>query len=275
MARAAFVMDRFMSRVGLHGKSFIPLLIGFGCTVPAILATRTLETRRDRLITMLVLPLMSCGARLPIYALIIPAFFAARWQGPVLWVIYLTGIVLALVGAKLLRQTLFRGETTPFVMELPPYRMPTAGSLADPVWHTRLAVPEEGRHRHPRRLDHPVVPDQLPEAARRRPRRRRVCAGRGRPPPLARRPATTRAEAMQYSSRRSGRPRAGAGAAAPGLRLAHRHGPDRRLRGQGSLRRADGHRRCGRRRGRDFAGAAHALQRNYSPLVGFCIMLFA
>ncbi len=134
MARAAFVMDRFMSRVGLHGKSFIPLLIGFGCTVPAILATRTLETRRDRLITMLVLPLMSCGARLPIYALIIPAFFPSRWQGPVLWIVYLTGIVLALAGARLLRQTVFKGETTPFLMELPPYRLPTLGSLGLQVW---------------------------------------------------------------------------------------------------------------------------------------------
>ncbi len=134
MARAAFVMDRFMSRVGLHGKSFIPLLIGFGCTVPAIMATRTLETRRDRLITMLVLPLMSCGARLPIYALIIPAFFPQRWQGPVLWLLYVTGIVLALLGARLLRQSLFRGETTPFLMELPPYRMPTPLSLAVQMW---------------------------------------------------------------------------------------------------------------------------------------------
>jgi len=129
MARAAFVMDRFMNRVGLHGKSFIPLLIGFGCTVPAIMATRTLETRRDRLVTMLVLPLMSCGARLPIYSLLIPAFFPQRWQGPALWVIYVTGIVLALLGARLLQKSLFRGEATPFLMELPPYRMPTAGSL--------------------------------------------------------------------------------------------------------------------------------------------------
>jgi len=134
MARAAFVMDRFMSRVGLHGKSFIPLLIGFGCTVPAIMATRTLETRRDRLITMLVLPLMSCGARLPIYALMIPAFFAPRWQGPVLWCLYVTGILLALAGARLLRRALFRGENTPFLMELPPYRMPTIGSLAVQMW---------------------------------------------------------------------------------------------------------------------------------------------
>ncbi len=134
MARAAFVMDRLMSKVGLHGKSFIPLLIGFGCTVPAIMATRTLETRRDRLITMLVLPLMSCGARLPIYALIIPAFFPRAWQGPVLWLIYFIGIVLALAGAQLLRRSLFRGETTPFLMELPPYRLPTARSLLTQMW---------------------------------------------------------------------------------------------------------------------------------------------
>ncbi len=134
MARAAFVMDRFMSSAGLHGKSFIPLLIGFGCTVPAIMATRTLETRRDRLITMLVLPLMSCGARLPIYALIIPAFFPHRWQGPVLWLLYVTGIVLALVGARVLRRSIFRGETTPFLMELPPYRMPTVTSLLTQMW---------------------------------------------------------------------------------------------------------------------------------------------
>ncbi|MEN8005861.1 MAG: ferrous iron transport protein B [Candidatus Krumholzibacteriota bacterium] len=134
MARAAFVMDRFMSKVGLHGKSFIPLLIGFGCTVPAIMATRTLESRRDRLITMMVLPLMSCGARLPIYALMIPAFFPARLQGPALWLIYVTGILLALGGAHFLRATLFRGETTPFLMELPPYRMPTVTSLLVQMW---------------------------------------------------------------------------------------------------------------------------------------------
>ena len=134
MARAAFVMDRFMSKVGLHGKSFIPLLIGFGCTIPAIMATRTLETKRDRLITMMVLPLMSCGARIPIYALMIPAFFAPQWQGPMLWIIYVTGILLALGGAQLLRATMFRGETTPFLMELPPYRTPTAISLLMQMW---------------------------------------------------------------------------------------------------------------------------------------------
>ncbi len=139
MVRAAFVMDRFMSKVGLHGKSFIPLLIGFGCTVPAIMATRTLETRRDRLITMMVLPLMSCGARLPIYALMIPAFFPAKWQGPVLWMIYVTGIVLALVAARLLRATIFKGENTPFLMELPPYRVPTLRSLLVQMW-TRASL---------------------------------------------------------------------------------------------------------------------------------------
>ena len=134
MARAAIVMDRFMSKVGLHGKSFIPLLIGFGCTVPAIMATRTLETRRDRLITMMVLPLMSCGARLPIYALMIPAFFPVAWQGPVLWVMYVVGIILALITARLLRATVFRGETTPLLMELPPYRLPTPASLLVQMW---------------------------------------------------------------------------------------------------------------------------------------------
>ncbi|PID81139.1 ferrous iron transport protein B [bacterium DOLZORAL124_64_63] len=135
MARAAFVMDRFMSKVGLHGKSFIPLLIGFGCTVPAIMATRTLETRRDRIITMMVLPLMSCGARFPIYSLLIPAFFAPGWRGPMMWIIYVTGIVLAMLSALLLRATVFKGETTAFLMELPPYRVPTARSLLVQMWN--------------------------------------------------------------------------------------------------------------------------------------------
>ena len=125
MPRAAFLMDRIMHRIGLHGKSFIPLLLGFGCSVPAIMATRTLESRRDRLTTMLVAPLMSCGARLPIYALIIPAFFLPKWQAPMLWLIYVIGIAMAIACAKLLRSTLFKGDSTPFVMELPPYRIPS------------------------------------------------------------------------------------------------------------------------------------------------------
>ncbi len=134
MARAAFIMDRLMHKIGLHGKSFIPMLIGFGCSVPAIMATRTLENRRDRLTTMLVTPLMSCGARLPIYALIIPAFFPEGWHGPMLWIIYVIGILLAVASAKLLRSTIFKGESVPFVMELPPYRMPTLRGVLIHMW---------------------------------------------------------------------------------------------------------------------------------------------
>jgi len=134
MARAAFVMDRIMHKIGLHGKSFIPMLIGFGCSIPAIMATRALENRRNRLTTIMVVPLMSCGARLPIYALIIPAFFAPQWHGLMLWMIYMTGIVLAIICAKILRVTLFRGETTPFVMELPPYRIPTLKAIFIHMW---------------------------------------------------------------------------------------------------------------------------------------------
>jgi ferrous iron transport protein B len=134
MARAAFIMDRIMQKAGLHGKSFIPLLTGFGCSIPGIMATRTLENRRDRLTTMLVLPLMSCGARLPIYALIIPAFFALPWQAPMLWTIYILGILLAIVSAKLLRGTMLKGEPEPFVMELPPYRLPTVKSVVIQMW---------------------------------------------------------------------------------------------------------------------------------------------
>jgi ferrous iron transport protein B len=130
MARAAFLTDRVMHRFGLHGKSFIPMLTGFGCTVPGILATRTLENERDRLVTMLVLPLMSCGARLPIWMLLVPAFFPAPWRAPVLWFLYALGILLALLLALLLRKTILSGDDSPFVMELPPYRMPTSRSLA-------------------------------------------------------------------------------------------------------------------------------------------------
>lgn len=129
MARAAFVMDGFMHKFGLHGKSFIPMLLGFGCTVPAIMATRTIESERDRLTTIMVLPLMSCGARLPIYSLMIPAFFPPAWQAPVMWLIYFIGVALALICAGILKSTLFRGDDEIFVMELPPYRMPTLRSL--------------------------------------------------------------------------------------------------------------------------------------------------
>jgi ferrous iron transport protein B len=129
MARAAFLTDRLMHRFGLHGKSFIPMLSGFGCSVPGILATRTLENPRDRIVTMLVLPLMSCGARLTIWMLLIPAFFPPAWRAPMLWFIYAVGIAMALLLALLLRKTLLRGEDAPFVMELPPYRLPTLRSV--------------------------------------------------------------------------------------------------------------------------------------------------
>ncbi len=134
MARAAFIMDRLMHRIGLHGKSFIPMLIGFGCSVPAIMATRILEERRTRLATMLVIPLMSCGARITIYGLLIPAFFPPVLRGPMMWLIYLIGIVLAIVCVRLLRSTVLRGESVPFVMELPPYRLPTLRGLLLHMW---------------------------------------------------------------------------------------------------------------------------------------------
>lgn len=134
MARAAFLMDRLMHKIGLHGKSFIPMLIGFGCSVPAIMATRILENRRNRLTTMMVIPLMSCGAKFTIYAMIIPAFFPAHLRGVIMWLIYFIGVVLAVLAAFVLRKTLFKGESVPFVMELPPYRMPTAQGMLIHVW---------------------------------------------------------------------------------------------------------------------------------------------
>ncbi|HEY5494478.1 MAG TPA: ferrous iron transport protein B [Candidatus Anoxymicrobiaceae bacterium] len=133
MARAAFIMDRIMHWLGLHGKSFIPLVMGFGCNVPAVMATRTLESEKDRMITILVNPLMSCTARLPVYALFTAAFFAAN-QGTITFSLYLMGVILAIAMAKLFRKTLFRGESEPFVMELPPYRWPTAKGTVVHMW---------------------------------------------------------------------------------------------------------------------------------------------
>ena len=130
MARAAFLVDRFMHRFGLHGKSFIPMITGFGCTIPGIMSTRILENERDRLVTMLVLPLVPCGARLPIWMLLVPAFFPPDWRAPVLWLIYFFGIGLALVLAFVLRRTLLKVEEAPFVMELPPYRAPAARGVS-------------------------------------------------------------------------------------------------------------------------------------------------
>lgn len=134
MARAAFVVDRIMHHVGLHGKSFIPMLVGFGCTVPAVMATRTLDQRRDRLVTMLVVPFMSCGARLPVYILLAGAFFPAETAGKVIFAIYALGVLVAMLMAYVLRKALLTGPTTPFVMELPPYRLPTVRGIAIHVW---------------------------------------------------------------------------------------------------------------------------------------------
>ena len=134
MARAAFIMDKLMHGMGLHGKSFIPLIMGFGCNVPAVMATRTVESRRSRLITMLVLPLMSCSARLPIYIMITGAFFAVKYQSLVMISLYFIGIVLSVIVSRLLSTFVIKGEDTPFVMELPPYRFPTAKAIFRHTW---------------------------------------------------------------------------------------------------------------------------------------------
>lgn len=138
MARAAFVMDRAMHAIGLHGKSFIPMLLGFGCNVPAVYATRTLENPRDKALTALLIPLMSCGARLPVYVLFVGAFFAA-YAGTVLWSLYVMGIALAVLMGIIFKKTLFKGESPMFIMELPPYRMPSFRSLMIHTW-------EKGKH---------------------------------------------------------------------------------------------------------------------------------
>lgn len=134
MARAAFIMDKLMHKIGLHGRSFIPLLMGFGCNVPAVMATRTIPNRNNRILTMLINPLMSCSARLPIYILILSAFFPKN-PALILMGIYLTGIILAAGIAKIFKKTLFKKEEAPFVMELPPYRMPTLRTTLKHMWN--------------------------------------------------------------------------------------------------------------------------------------------
>ena len=133
MARAAFVMDRLLRKLGLSGKSFIPMLIGFGCSVPAIMSTRTLENEKDRRLTIMLVPFMSCGARLPVYALYTAAFFSSN-QTMVVFSLYLLGIVVAILSGFLLKKTILKGEVAPFVMELPPYRIPTFKGLMIHMW---------------------------------------------------------------------------------------------------------------------------------------------
>ena len=134
MARAAFIMDKLMHKMGLHGKSFIPLIMGFGCNVPAVMATRTIESRRSRLITMLILPFMSCSARLPIYIMIIGAFFAQRYQSAIMISLYVIGILVSIIISRLFSRFVVKGDDTPFVMELPPYRIPTGKAMLRHTW---------------------------------------------------------------------------------------------------------------------------------------------
>ncbi|ADQ79611.1 ferrous iron transport protein B [Paludibacter propionicigenes WB4] len=134
MARASFIMDKLMHKIGLHGKSFIPLVMGFGCNVPAIMATRTLDNKKDRILTMIITPFMSCSARLPVYVLLISAIFPAN-QGLVLFTIYLVGIVLAILTALVMKRIAFAKKEVPFVMELPPYRIPTLKNTSLHMWH--------------------------------------------------------------------------------------------------------------------------------------------
>ncbi|MTK54082.1 ferrous iron transport protein B [Paludibacter sp.] len=133
MARASFIMDKLMHKIGLHGKSFIPLLMGFGCNVPAIMATRTLDNKKDRILTMLIIPFMSCSARLPVYLLLISAFFPGN-KALMLFAIYIIGIVLAILMALVLKRFLFNKQEVPFVMELPPYRVPTMKNTSIHMW---------------------------------------------------------------------------------------------------------------------------------------------
>ena len=134
MARAAFIMDKLMHKMGLHGKSFIPLIMGFGCNVPAIMATRTIESRRSRIITMMILPFMSCSARLPIYIMIAGTFFSLQYRSWVLLSLYAIGIAMSVVVSKLFSSLVIKGEDTPFVMELPPYRWPTPKAIWRHTW---------------------------------------------------------------------------------------------------------------------------------------------
>ncbi len=134
MARAAFIMDKLMHHLGLHGKSFIPLIMGFGCNVPAVMATRMIESRRSRLITMMILPFMSCSARLPIYIMITGTFFTLQYRSMVMISLYAIGIVISVLVSRILSRFVIKGEDTPFVMELPPYRFPTSKALMRHTW---------------------------------------------------------------------------------------------------------------------------------------------
>ncbi len=133
MARAAFIMDRLLRRFGLSGKAFIPLLMGFGCSVPAVLGARTMQTEKDRRMTIMLIPFMSCSAKLPVYGLIAAAFFGS-WAGLVVFSLYILGIAMAIASGLILKHSVFAGEPAPFVLELPPYRIPKPGNILIHVW---------------------------------------------------------------------------------------------------------------------------------------------
>ena len=135
MARVAFLLDGFFHKFGLHGKSFIPLVTGFGCSVPAFMSTRMLKNHNDRMLTLFIINFMSCGARLPVYTLFIGAFFAPQMAGNVLYGIYIFGALVGLCMAKILKLTAFKGDDEPFVMEMPKYRLPSAQLIAFSIWH--------------------------------------------------------------------------------------------------------------------------------------------
>jgi len=145
MARAAFVIDKVMHKIGLHGKSFIPMITGFGCSVPAIMATRTLKNRGDRITTMMIIPFMSCGAKLPVYILLLSAFFPSRLAGNILFGIYMFGILIAFLSALIIKKAAFKGQSEPFVMELPPYRFPSLKSLMyQMIFKTKMYLKKAG-----------------------------------------------------------------------------------------------------------------------------------
>ncbi len=137
MARVAFIMDKIMHGMGLHGKSFIPMIMGFGCNIPAVMATRTIEDRKSRLITMLIVPFMSCSARLPVYIIFIAAFFPNN-KALVLFSLYFIGIVMSVIMAHILSRFVIKGKSSPFVMELPPYRLPSASAVVRHTWEKGL-----------------------------------------------------------------------------------------------------------------------------------------
>ena len=165
MARVAFVMDKLLRHIGLSGRSFVPMLIGFGCSVPAIMATRTLSSERDRRMTIMLTPFMSCSAKLPIYALFTTAFFPRQYQALVMVGLYFTGIVCGILLALILKETRFRGEPVPFVMELPNYRLPGAKSVLRLIWEKARDFHTESFYDHFCGHGHHLVSADLRSAA--------------------------------------------------------------------------------------------------------------